>query len=297
VPEEHDTFFEVVANFDALVVRCNPGQINAAGGSQSKFDDAMRALRKQGMPLFPSPDVMEFMGAKDALTNIRHLNLGLIDTFTYKDPATFITEFKKTVAFQPRVIKQDRGSSGEGIWILFLKSENYCATFGDRSVGEDEVLSLMEMNDNHKEEKTVAEFIEWVCNGRAGGKCDSWTSVGKGAYFYGGEAPVVDQRFCPRIKEGEVRVQMVFDTPVGLIHKKPEEGGLSAVGGTGSDYTYYMPGDPLFVDLLEKLAEDLPKIMPSLGLTEEPVPLWWTADLAASRSTMCRRNTTSSSTL
>ena len=166
----------------------------------------MRALRKQGMPLFPSPDVMEFMGAKDALTNIRHLNLGLIDTFTYRDQATFITEFKKTVAFQPRVIKQDRGSSGEGIWILFLKSENYCANFGDRSVGDDEVLSLMEMNDNHKEEKTVAEFIEWVCNGRAGGKCDSWTSVGKGAYFYGGEAPVVDQRFCPRIKEGEVRV-------------------------------------------------------------------------------------------
>ena len=30
------------------------------------------------------------------------------------------------MAFQPRVIKQNRGSSGEGIWIIKLKSGNYC---------------------------------------------------------------------------------------------------------------------------------------------------------------------------
>ena len=66
----------------------------------------------------------------------------------------------------------------------------------------------------------------------AGGFADVLAAIGADD-DKGGEAPVVDQRFCPRIKEGEVRVQMVFDTPVGLIHKKPEEGGLSAVGGTG----------------------------------------------------------------
>ena len=31
--------------------------------------------------------------------------------------------FKKTMAFQPRVIKQNRGSSGEGIWIIKLKED------------------------------------------------------------------------------------------------------------------------------------------------------------------------------
>merc|ERR1719181_1310511 len=45
VHEEHDAFFAVCAKFDALIVRCNPGQINQDGGSQKKFDDAVRALQ------------------------------------------------------------------------------------------------------------------------------------------------------------------------------------------------------------------------------------------------------------
>jgi hypothetical protein len=55
VHEEHNTFFEVVKAFDALIVRCNPGQIKADGGSQEKFDDSMRALRKQGCRCGPPP--------------------------------------------------------------------------------------------------------------------------------------------------------------------------------------------------------------------------------------------------
>ena len=113
----------MVKNFDAIIVRCNPGQIKADGGSargegnsgleaplgcwahggclcqsrwvarahagdQGKFDDGMRALRKQDIQarlqrqrqrapnkkgssssapnsqVWPAPDVMEFMGAK-----------------------------------------------------------------------------------------------------------------------------------------------------------------------------------------------------------------------------------------
>ena len=47
--EEHDKFFELVSKFDALIVRCNPGQIKADGGDQGRFDDGMRALRKRGI--------------------------------------------------------------------------------------------------------------------------------------------------------------------------------------------------------------------------------------------------------
>ena len=50
---------------------------------------------------------------------------------------------------------------------------------------------------------------------------------------------MVDQRFCPRIVEGELRYNMVGDELVGIIHKKPKAGGISAVGGTGSMYTFY----------------------------------------------------------
>ncbi|CAJ1377097.1 unnamed protein product [Effrenium voratum] len=79
--------------------------------------------------------------------------------------------------------------------------------------------------------------------------------------------------------EGELRYNMVVDTLVGIIHKKPKEGGISAVGGTGSIYTYYGPEETKFKALTENfLKRDLPHVMPSLGLAEEPIPLWWTTD-------------------
>ena len=61
----------VCRQFDALIVRCNPGQIKADGGSQEKFDNAVREMKRMGIQVWPSPDVMEFMGAKDALTKAR----------------------------------------------------------------------------------------------------------------------------------------------------------------------------------------------------------------------------------
>jgi len=204
VHEEHNKFFKAVTAYDALIVRCNPGQINADGGSQQKFDDGMRALKKLGIQVWPSPDVMEFMGAKDALTKIAKLNIGLEDTLSYYTEDAFIAGFKKTMAFQPRVIKQNRGSAGEGIWIIKLKKGNYCSTFGERMCDDSEVLSLMEANDNHAEEHTVAEFVEWCLNGRTA-KSGTWTSKGTGKYLEGGKAAggqLVDQRFCPRIVEG-----------------------------------------------------------------------------------------------
>merc|ERR1719258_590074 len=281
--EDHDKIFEVLKQFDAIIVRCNPGQINADGGSQGKFDDALRGLRTKGIQVWPSPDVMEFMGAKDALTRIAHLNIGLPDTLTYFEEDTFKAGFKKTMAYQPRVIKQNRGSAGEGIWIIKLKKENYCKNFGDRICEDNEVLSLMEANDNHSEEHTVGEFIEWCLNGRDNpAKAGKWTSKGTGKYLEGGKAAggqLVDQRFCPRIVEGELRYNLVGPKLVGIIHKKPKEGGISAVSGTGSVYTFYAPDEPLFTNLTTSfIKEDMGKVMPALGLSDEPLPLWWTSD-------------------
>jgi len=279
--EQHAQFFEICTQFDFIIVRCNPGQIKADGGDQGKFDDGMRALRKLGIQVWPSPDVMEFMGAKDALCKVAHLNIGLEDTLAYYSPEDFAAGFKKTMAFQPRVLKQNRGSSGEGIWIIKLKSGKYCSSYGDRSCTDDEVLDLMEANDNHSEEHTVAELLEFCVNGRTA-KSGTWTSKGVGKYLEGGKAAggqLVDQRFCPRIVEGELRYNMVGDALVGIIHKKPKEGGISAVGGTGSIYTFYGPEEPKFQNLTTNFLErDLAKVMPALGLPDEPIPLWWTTD-------------------
>merc|ERR1719473_657383 len=155
---------------------------------------------------------MEFMGAKDALTKIAHLNIGLEDTLTYYDETA---------------------------------------------------------------------FIEWFIAGRTD-KSGTWDSKGKGKYLEGGKAAggqLVDQRFCPRIVEGELRYNLVGPKLIGIIHKKPKEGGISAVGGTGSIYTYFGPEEPKFANLTKNFLEkDINSIMPALGLADEPIPLWWTGD-------------------
>jgi len=237
----HELFFKVMEKFDAIKVRCNPGQIKDNGGDQNKFDDGMRAIKKLGIPVWPSPDVMTYMGAKDALTNIKDMSIGLSDTGTYYSEEELKEGFFKTMKFQRRVMKQNRGSSGEGIWIISLKSGEYCANYGDDVVKEDDVLILMEANDNHVEEHTVAEFVEWCVNGRSD-KSGTWNSKGTGKYLEGGKeagGQLVDQRFCGRILEGELRFNMVNDVCLGVIHKVPAPGGMSAVGGTGSVYTFY----------------------------------------------------------
>ncbi|CAE8714163.1 unnamed protein product [Polarella glacialis] len=123
--EEHDKFFDLCKKFDFLIVRCNPGQIKADGGDQGKFDNSMREVRKAGIQAWPSPDVMEKMGAKDALCKVATMNCGLEDTLAYYSEEDFGAGFKKTMAFQPRVIKQNRGSSGEGIWIMDHQAEGW----------------------------------------------------------------------------------------------------------------------------------------------------------------------------
>eukprot|EP00634_Sargassococcus_sp_CCMP2135_P009459 CAMPEP_0198644624 /NCGR_PEP_ID=MMETSP1467-20131203/744_1 /TAXON_ID=1462469 /ORGANISM="unid. sp., Strain CCMP2135" /LENGTH=212 /DNA_ID=CAMNT_0044380085 /DNA_START=59 /DNA_END=694 /DNA_ORIENTATION=+ len=107
--DKHDEFAAAVEKYDALIVRINPGQLSqgTSEGTQQRFDDLMNALIAKGKPVWSSPGVQTKMGAKDALCKIAHMKCGLVDTFAYYDAKTLEEQFKKTCAFQPRVIKQN----------------------------------------------------------------------------------------------------------------------------------------------------------------------------------------------
>jgi glutathione synthase/RimK-type ligase-like ATP-grasp enzyme len=267
-------------NAQGIIVRNNPGTLSAT--SQKKFDDMLRELANEenGLMIMTHPDVMSTLGAKDSLVKIKHLKCGLEDTEVYYDPEAFKEGFRKSIAFQPRVVKQNRGSQGEGIWIVKLKDGQYCDTYGECMVSLDTELELMEAWDNHVEYHTVGEFIEFCVHGRTAFSGE-WTSTGDGRYFDGGLAAgsmMVDQRFLPRIVEGEVRCLFVGSELVEIVHKKPAEGGLSATLASGAIYTKYEPDDPKFASLVAHLKEDVPRIMDSFDMAERPLPLLWTAD-------------------
>merc|ERR1719440_297045 len=277
---KHAEFAKAIEKYDALIVRINPGQLSQGTlpGTQAKFDALMNSYIAKGGIVWSSPDVQTKMGAKDALCKIANMNCGLVDTLAYYTVDELTTGFKKTCAFQPRVIKQNRGSAGEGIWLWWLCSGKYCKNYGDRMLDDGEYLKLMEMNDNHVEYHTAGEFLEFCVNGPTK-KAGTWQSPFPGKYLEGGKeagGQLVDQRLLPRISEGEVRVLMAGDTCQMIIHKKPLDG-LSAVGGN-SAYTYYTPEDPKYSDLVKKLYADIPLLLPSLGLKGEPLPLLWTCD-------------------
>ena len=282
---KHDEFSKSVQGYDALIVRINPGQLSqipGATGVQEKFDSLMNSLLAKGKLVWSSPGVQAQMNAKDALVMIKELNCGLVDTFAYSDAKELEEGFKKTCAFQPRVIKQNRGSAGEGIWLVWLDSGKYPAKhFGDVPLGDGEKLKLMEMNDNHVEYHTVGEFLKFCIEGPDAPGAGSWKSTFPGKYLDGGKAAggqLVDQRLLlPRVDEGEVRMLMAGDQVQTIIRKKPTDG-LSAVGGN-SIYTYYEPGCAEYADLENKfINEDVPKLMVALGLPNDPLPLIWTVD-------------------
>lgn len=84
---------------------------------------------------------------------------------------------------------------------------------------------------------------------------------------------MVDQRFLPRILEGEYRLNMIGSRPVDVVHKMfPKK--------HGEDYTYksYSADDSLFERLLADFKQDLPHLMSALGRAGEPLPPIWTAD-------------------
>jgi len=274
VSKEHAKFFEVLGKFDGVICRVNPGHIQAAGGDQKLFDRAMTQLAS-GTPVWPTPEVMTKMGAKDALCQIKSTEFGLEDTFGYYSPEQFKAGFKKAIAFQPRVVKQNRGSAGEGIWIVKLKSGNYCPAFGEMLCDDSARLVLTEANDNHVEEHTVGEFIEFCINGRSD-KSGRWMSSGTGKYFAGGKeagGQMVDQRFLPRISEGEVRFFMVGSQLYKIEH-------YVYVGGVSGETktTVHEPTDPKYRALREQLESKVSYLMRLLGLQTNQLPLLWAAD-------------------
>ena len=62
------------------------------------------------------------------LCTVAMVNFALEDTLARYTLKEFAACFKKTLAFQPRVIEQNRGSTRENIWIIQLKAGSYCTS-------------------------------------------------------------------------------------------------------------------------------------------------------------------------
>lgn len=252
-----DLFLQVSQNFDAYISRVNPG--NVPGGERGYFDLLTR-LSAAGLVGMPTPAEMMSYGAKDALAKLAHTDLAPADTTAYYDVDSFHETFPTSLSHGERVLKQNRGSTGTGIWRVQLVDRELAAQIEPgTAVPPETKIRCTEAVDNHTETRELGEFMDF---------CDQ--------YIIGDNGMLVDMRFLPRIVEGEVRILLVGPHPVFVVHKKPAEGAdnFSATLFSGARYTYDRPA--AWQDLIDLFADARPVLAEKLG--GDNIPLIWTAD-------------------
>ena len=253
--DRKDEIFAYVAEMaDAYVSRINPG--NIPSGEETYFD-MLRALCNAGVIGMPHPDAMIGYGAKDALVRLKDTDLVPEDTFAYYTVEEFKQQFPTSISYGVRVLKQNRGSTGEGIWRVEVVDERPYQP-GD-TLPADTKLKCTEAVDNHVEMRQLDDFMEFCTQ-----------------YITGANGMLVDMRFMPRIKEGEVRILLVGPKPIFVVHKKPAEAedAFSATLFSGAKYRYDDPAE--WPELVALLQENLPTVMDKLGGYD--IPLIWTTD-------------------
>jgi hypothetical protein len=86
------------------------------GKTRTELDPLLREVATQGPWVSAHPDVILKMGVKEVLYRTRHLGWGA-DTHRYDSAAAFHVEFPSRLrAGGPRVLKQNRGNGGQGVW-------------------------------------------------------------------------------------------------------------------------------------------------------------------------------------
>lgn len=240
--------------FDGYISRINPGNLETG---EKIYFETLRKLSDVGLVGMSHPDAMTNFGAKDALVKLADTDLVPDDTYAYYTVEEFTKTFPSSISYGERVLKQNRGSTGEGIWRVQIE-ESVDYKPGD-SLPLDTKLKCTEAVDNHVEYNTLGDFMKF---------CEQ--------YIVGDNGMLVDMRFMPRIKEGEIRILLIGDKPIFVVHKKPAdaEDAFSATLFSGAKYTYDKPED--WAELMQLFNDSLPVISDKLGGFD--IPLIWTAD-------------------
>ena len=235
-----------------VLVWVNPLQ----GGTQTRaaLDPLLRDVAAQGTWVSAHPDVILKMGTKEVLFRTRHFGWGT-DTFIYRSFEALKDEFPGRLRSGPRVLKQNRGNDGEGVWKV------------EQISGSDAVRLLHARRGSVPVELRLAEFLM---------QCEP--------YFEAGGC-VVDQPFQPRLPDGMIRCYMSADKVAGFGHQlikalipPPPEGPDSDAARPGPRIMH-PPSAEQFQALRTKMeTEWVPQMMEQLSIDRKSLPIIWDAD-------------------
>ena len=231
----------------------------SGGRNRVALDAMLRDVASRGVWVSAHPDVTLKMGVKEVLHRTKQLGWGT-DTHLYRTANTFHDEFPRRLKSEgPRVLKQNRGNGGQGVW----KVEHVSPPGHDATM----VRVLEARRGSLPETMPLADFMK---------RCEA---------YFGPEGCIVDQPFQARLPDGMIRCYMGTDKVVGYGHQlikaliePPPEGPESDAAQPGPRIMYPASA-PMFQALRTKMeTEWTPQMMRLLDIERDSLPIIWDAD-------------------
>jgi hypothetical protein len=276
---QNNRFHRIFAALEAAGVRAEPAvydeefaeevraQLLAADGvlvwvdpihqdkTREALDPLLREVAASGPWVSAHPDVILKMGVKEVLYRTKELGWGA-DTHLYHSPEQFSAEFPpRLAAAGPRVLKQNRGNGGQGVWKVEM-------------AGAPGIVRVL-----HAQRGSVPRELPLTA------------FVDDCSRYFGWGGLIVDQIFQPRLPEGMIRCYMGGDRVAGFGHQlvkalvpPPPEGPASPEAQPGPRL-FYGPDAPPFQALRRQMeGEWVPQMLQILGLDATRLPIIWDAD-------------------
>jgi hypothetical protein len=257
---------EQLLGLDGVLVWVDP---IGGGEDRTRLDALLREVSSQGVWVSAHPDTIEKMGTKEVLYRTRRLGWGT-DTHLYVTYDEFKEQFPARLeSGKPRVIKQNRGNGGIGVWKVELVASG-SPDESARAVGNATIVRVQHAmpRDAVTEDMTLGTFMD---------RC--------GEYFTGA-GRLIDQAFAARLAEGMIRAYSVGNEVVGFARQQPlasspdvEVPPPDRVLGLPAAKTMYGPTEPEFATLKSNLEQDwVPALEGLVGVDTPALPLLWDAD-------------------
>jgi uncharacterized protein DUF6815 len=241
---------------DGVLVWVNPIQ---DGQTRAILDVMLRDVASRGPWVSAHPDVILKMGTKEILHRTKHLGWGT-DTHIYRTMADLREAFPSRLqATGPRVLKQNRGNAGQGVW----KVELLAGPVSEASP----VRVLHARRGSLPEAMRLGDFMT---------RCQT---------YFASDGCVLDQPFQPRLSDGMIRCYMSADKVVGFGHQfikallpPPPEGPDSPAAQPGPRIMHGADAAPFQALRTSMEAEWTPQMMEILGIEPASLPVVWDAD-------------------
>lgn len=253
---------------DAVLVWVNPIE---GGRDRSVLDGMLREVARAGVFVSTHPDVILQLGTKEVLFRTREMGWGC-DTHLYRSADQLRGELPLRLATgKPRVLKQNRGNGGNGVWRVQRESSAAAPGHdsGDTTLDLQSVISVRHAIRGAEDERMTIEVFCERCEG----------------YFGAVDGLMIDQEYQERLPEGMLRCYLVHDRVAGFGHQAinalipAPPGAMPHEVPQAGPRLYHPPSKPEFQGVKRQLqVEWIPALCRLLNIARESLPVLWDCD-------------------